>query len=180
MEFYDELVQIPKWQAVTLTRTDPPRWESMYPWTECVPKFLPLLLVLGSCLCGSCSDSTVYHRVSGESTRMDFALAPENTSYQQILDRSIKIHRKISIHMHIIFAEGKCSNLILLEVCSDSPALVIGQCVPVFLEQGVDTRNTSVPGILQILKSQTPVTPQNIFIPSTTKTKQKKCISFTI
>lgn len=72
--------------------------------------------------------------------------------------------------MHIILSEGKCSNLILLEVCSNSPALVIGQRVPVFLEKGVDTRNTSVPGILQILKSQTPVTPQNIFIQSTTKT----------
>lgn len=59
--------------------------------------------------------------------------------------------------MKIILAEGKGFNLILLEVCSDSPALVIGQCVPVFLEQGVDTRNTSVPGILQILKGQTSV-----------------------
>lgn len=47
--------------------------------------------------------------------------------------------------MNIVLAEAKGSDLILLEVGSDSPALVIGKCVPVFLEQGVDARNTSVP-----------------------------------
>lgn len=72
--------------------------------------------------------------------------------------------------------EGNGSYLILLEVRSDSPALVIGQCVPVFLEQGVDTRNTSVPGILQILKSQTPVGTQFYF----STTKAEIFLSFTL
>lgn len=67
--------------------------------------------------------------------------------------------------------------LILLKVCSDSPALVIGQGVPIFLEKGVDTRNTPVPGILQILKSQTPVATQNIIL-NTKKTLIYKKSSF--
>lgn len=40
--------------------------------------------------------------------------------------------------------------LILFEVCPDSPAFVIGQCVSVFLEKRVDTGNSSVPRIFQI------------------------------
>lgn len=45
--------------------------------------------------------------------------------------------------------------LVLFKVCSDSPALVISKCVSVLLEEGVDTWNTSVPGVLQIFQCQT-------------------------
>lgn len=37
--------------------------------------------------------------------------------------------------------------LVLLEVCPDSPPLVISQGVPVLLEERVDTRNAPVPRV---------------------------------
>lgn len=46
--------------------------------------------------------------------------------------------------------------LILFEICPDSPAFVIGQSVPVLLEKRVDAGDSSVPGVLQILQSQSP------------------------
>jgi len=48
-------------------------------------------------------------------------------------------------------------NLVSLELGSHSPALVVGQGVSVFLEEGVDSGNTSIPGIFQILKGQSPI-----------------------
>lgn len=38
--------------------------------------------------------------------------------------------------------------LVLFEVRTHSPALIIGQCVPVFLEQGIDSRDAAIPGVL--------------------------------
>lgn len=43
----------------------------------------------------------------------------------------------------------------MLELCANAPALVVGQSVPVLLEQGVDARNASIPAILQILQGET-------------------------
>ena len=45
----------------------------------------------------------------------------------------------------------------LLEVCPDSPSFVIGQRVSVLLEEGVDSRNTSIPTVLQIFQSKSSV-----------------------
>lgn len=49
------------------------------------------------------------------------------------------------------------SYLVLFEVSTYSPSLIIGQCVPVFLEQGIDPRDATVPRVLQVLQSQPPV-----------------------
>lgn len=49
-----------------------------------------------------------------------------------------------------------CSYLILFEIRPDSPAFVIGQCVSVFLEKGVDTGDSSVPRVFQVFKRQSP------------------------
>ena len=49
------------------------------------------------------------------------------------------------------------AHLVLFEVSPDPPPLVIGQGVSVLLEQGVDTGNPPVPGVLQILQSETSV-----------------------
>lgn len=57
--------------------------------------------------------------------------------------------------MQCMFLRRKDFHLVLLEVCSDSPALVISQSVSVLLEECVDTWNTSVPGVLEILQCQT-------------------------
>lgn len=46
--------------------------------------------------------------------------------------------------------------LILFEICSNSPPLVIGEGVSVLLKQGVDTRDSTVPRVLQIFQGQTP------------------------
>ena len=43
-------------------------------------------------------------------------------------------------------------HLVLLEVSAHAPPLVIGQGVPVLLEQRVDPGNSSVPGIFQVLQ----------------------------
>mmetsp|Transcript_97181 Transcript_97181/g.274888 ORF Transcript_97181/g.274888 Transcript_97181/m.274888 type:complete len:549 (-) Transcript_97181:3378-5024(-) len=48
-------------------------------------------------------------------------------------------------------------DVVLLEVLAYSPALVEGQGVPVLLEEGVDARDPTVPGILQVLQGQAPV-----------------------
>ena len=47
--------------------------------------------------------------------------------------------------------------LVLFEVCADAPPLVVGQSVAVLLEERVDSRDTSVPRVLQIFQRQTPV-----------------------
>lgn len=60
-----------------------------------------------------------------------------------------------AFNMQVMFTRRKDFYLVLLKVCSDSPALVISQSVSVLLEECVDTRNTSVPGVLQILQCQT-------------------------
>lgn len=44
--------------------------------------------------------------------------------------------------------------LILLEVCSDSPAFVIGQSVSVLLEKCVDSGDPSVPRVFQVLQGE--------------------------
>lgn len=46
------------------------------------------------------------------------------------------------------------SYLVLFEICPDSPAFVVGQCMSVFLEKCVDSGDSSVPGVLQIFQSQ--------------------------
>lgn len=69
---------------------------------------------------------------------MDSALGPEKQEISDVPKSNLSIKKP----KQAIFGD---SNLVLFEVCSDSPSLVIGQCVPVFLEQRIDTRNTSVP-----------------------------------
>lgn len=51
-----------------------------------------------------------------------------------------------------------CLYLILFEICPDSPALVIGQCVSVLLEKRVDTGDSSVPRVFQVFQGQSPET----------------------
>lgn len=46
--------------------------------------------------------------------------------------------------------------LVLFELGSDSPSLVIGQGMSVLLEEGIDPGNTSIPRVFQVLKGQTP------------------------
>mmetsp|Transcript_29770 Transcript_29770/g.62393 ORF Transcript_29770/g.62393 Transcript_29770/m.62393 type:complete len:346 (-) Transcript_29770:4155-5192(-) len=48
-------------------------------------------------------------------------------------------------------------HLILLPVRAEAPALVVGERVPVLLEERVDPRDAAVPRILQILKRQTAI-----------------------
>lgn len=55
------------------------------------------------------------------------------------------------------------SYLVLFEICPDSPAFVVGQCMSVFLEKCVDSGDSSVPGVLQIFQSQSSET-QNILL----------------
>ena len=52
------------------------------------------------------------------------------------------------------------THLVLLEVSSDSPSLVIGQSVSVFLEECVDAGNPPVPGVLQVFQCQPAVLSQ--------------------
>ncbi len=60
------------------------------------------------------------------------------------------------------------SYLVLFEICPDSPAFVIGQCVSVLLEKCVDTGDSSVPRVLQILQCQTPETQKtHCYLPRT-------------
>jgi len=44
--------------------------------------------------------------------------------------------------------------LVLLELRSYAPALVVGQCVTILLEECVDTRNTTIPAVFQIFQSE--------------------------
>lgn len=44
--------------------------------------------------------------------------------------------------------------LILFEICPDSPAFVISQCVSVLLEKCIDPGDSPVPGVFQILEGQ--------------------------
>ena len=45
-------------------------------------------------------------------------------------------------------------DLILLEILSHPPALVVGQGEAVLLEEGVDSWYASVPGVVQVLERQ--------------------------
>jgi len=49
------------------------------------------------------------------------------------------------------------THLVLLEVGAHSPPLVVGEGVPVLLEEGVDTRDTTIPRIFQVLQCQAAV-----------------------
>jgi len=63
--------------------------------------------------------------------------------------------------MHIVRRSidkiSKETNLIHLILGPDPPSLVIGQSVPILLEESVDTRNPSVPAIVKILEGQSSV-----------------------
>jgi hypothetical protein len=48
-------------------------------------------------------------------------------------------------------------DLVLLEVLSYTPALVIGKSKSVLLEEGVDSWDTSVPGVLQIVEGESTI-----------------------
>jgi len=48
-------------------------------------------------------------------------------------------------------------HLILLEVLSHSPALVIRKCQTILLEQGVDARYTTIPRVFQVVQRQSTV-----------------------
>eukprot|EP00964_Phaeocystis_antarctica_P078146 scaffold48598_cov65-Phaeocystis_antarctica.AAC.1 len=48
-------------------------------------------------------------------------------------------------------------DLELLELRAHAPALVVGQRVPVLLEEGVDARDAAVPAVLEVLERQPPV-----------------------
>ena len=45
-------------------------------------------------------------------------------------------------------------DLVLLEVLSHTPSLVVGQCQPIFLEECVYPWHASIPGVLQIIQCQ--------------------------
>lgn len=73
--------------------------------------------------------------------------------------------RLVIFHTHPLPREGmlgggggRRTNLVLLEIRPDSPALVVGQSVPVLLEEGVDAWDASVPRVLQVLQGQAPAT----------------------
>ena len=48
-------------------------------------------------------------------------------------------------------------DLILFEILSDSPALVICECESVLLEESIDSGDTSVPGVLEVIKCKSAV-----------------------
>jgi len=48
-------------------------------------------------------------------------------------------------------------NVILFEILSDSPSFVISQSKSVLLEKSVDSRNTVVPALFKVVKSQSSV-----------------------
>lgn len=48
-------------------------------------------------------------------------------------------------------------HLVLFELCSYSPSLVVGECVSVLLEQGIDPGYTTIPTVLEILQSKTTI-----------------------
>mmetsp|Transcript_8139 Transcript_8139/g.19409 ORF Transcript_8139/g.19409 Transcript_8139/m.19409 type:complete len:210 (-) Transcript_8139:3983-4612(-) len=48
-------------------------------------------------------------------------------------------------------------DVVLLEVLTHAPALVEGQGVAILLEERVDSRNTTIPGILQVLQCEASV-----------------------
>lgn len=73
------------------------------------------------------------------------SIQPDNNQSKPPSSYTYNIH--ISFH-----------HLVCLELCSNSPALVICQSVPVLLKQRVDTWNSSVPAVLQIFKCKTPNT----------------------
>ena len=58
---------------------------------------------------------------------------------------------------NILFPFSINPYLELLEVGSHSPSFVVGQSVPVLLEEGVDTGNSPIPRILEIFQSESPV-----------------------
>mmetsp|Transcript_4453 Transcript_4453/g.3945 ORF Transcript_4453/g.3945 Transcript_4453/m.3945 type:complete len:530 (-) Transcript_4453:1161-2750(-) len=47
--------------------------------------------------------------------------------------------------------------LVLLPVGADTPAFVVCQCVPILLEERIDTRDATIPRILEIFECETPV-----------------------
>ena len=49
------------------------------------------------------------------------------------------------------------THLILFEVSSNSPSFIISQSVTIFLKQGINTRNPSIPRVFKILKSETTI-----------------------
>ena len=57
-----------------------------------------------------------------------------------------------------------CSHLVLFEVGAHSPALVVGQGVSVLLEEGVDTRDASIPAVFQVLQGQTSDTHTYVYL----------------
>uniref|UniRef100_A0A914NAB8 Candidate secreted effector n=1 Tax=Meloidogyne incognita TaxID=6306 RepID=A0A914NAB8_MELIC len=64
-------------------------------------------------------------------------------------------------------------NLISLKFCSNSPSFVISKCISIFLEECIDSRNSSIPTIIQIFQSKTAILSicflsfQCIFCPNT-------------
>jgi hypothetical protein len=47
--------------------------------------------------------------------------------------------------------------LVLFELLPDSPTLIIGKSEPIFLEESIDSRNTMIPGLFQIIQSESSV-----------------------
>ena len=54
-------------------------------------------------------------------------------------------------------------HLILLEILSDAPSLVIGESQSVFLEQSVNSRYTTVPRIFKIVEREPAVLSLGLF-----------------
>lgn len=48
-------------------------------------------------------------------------------------------------------------DLELLEVLTHPPSLIVSECQTILLEQGVDSRNTVIPTILQVIKCETSI-----------------------
>lgn len=54
-------------------------------------------------------------------------------------------------------------NLILFEILPHSPAFIISKSQPIFLEQSIDARNTTVPAILEVIQGQPVILSQGLF-----------------
>ncbi len=93
--------------------------------------------------------------------------SPEERVFEDTLDTSQRLNHVCAVVVEVpelaVVAlvsppEGVLlEHLELFEVCTYAPALVIGQCVPVFLEQCVDARDTTIPTVLQVLQCQSPI-----------------------
>lgn len=54
-------------------------------------------------------------------------------------------------------------HLVLLEVLTNTPALVVGQRQAILLEEGVDSRHSAIPRVLEVVERQSAVLSLGLF-----------------